>query len=92
MTGPLPSSPLWDTVVTERDTQLLADLRRASAVTVPRSTVCRYAAAWGESHEGAPKWSLVLGHPPPISWPLTACRSSKGSDRNTELKQRLQLL
>ena len=41
--SPLPNSPVRDSVITERDRQLLADFRRASAMATPRSTVSRYA-------------------------------------------------
>ena len=39
--------------ITERDAQLLIDLRRASAVAILRSIVSRYATAPAESLEGA---------------------------------------
>ena len=34
--GPLPLSPIRDVAATERDAQLLVDLRRASVVAIPR--------------------------------------------------------
>ena len=51
--SPLPNCPIRDTVFTERDMQLLTELRRASAVALPRCVVSRYATAWAESLEGA---------------------------------------
>ena len=67
------------------DKQLLADLRRASAMAIPRCIVSPHAIAWAESLEGA-----VSGHQ---SWAVL-CRSRcrpllaevpKGSDRNAAL-------
>ena len=88
---PLPSCPIRDIVLIERDKQLLAELRRASAMALPRCTVSRYATAWTESLEGA-----ISGHQ---SWAVLCryrCRLllaevTKDTDRNAELKLRLQL-
>ena len=52
--SPLPNCPIWYIVLTERDKQLLAELRRASAMALPRCIVSRYDTAWAESLEGAP--------------------------------------
>ena len=87
---PLPSCPIRDIVLIERDKQLLAELRRASAMALPRCTVSRYATAWTESLEGA-----ISGHQ---SWAVLCryrCRLllpevTKDTDRNAELKLRLQ--
>ena len=49
----------------DRDKQLLSELRQASALALPRCVVSRYATAWAESLEGA-----VSGHQ---SWALL-CR------------------
>ena len=82
--SPLPNCPVQDIVLTEQDKQLLADLRRASALPTPRCIVSRHATAWAESLEGA-----ISGHQ---SWAvLLHAEIPKGSDRNTELKHRLQL-
>ena len=50
---------IWDIVFTERDKHLLAELRRASAMALPRCVVSRYATAWAESLERA-----MSGHQP----------------------------
>ena len=76
--SPLPNCPVQDISLAERDKQVLAELRRA-------------AMAWAESLEGA-----MSGHQ---SWALLChyrCRLllaevPKGTDRNAELKLRLQL-
>ena len=89
--SPLPNCPIRDVVLTGRDKQLLTELRRASAMALPRCVVSRYATAWAESLEGA-----MSGHQ---SWALLCryhCRLllaeiPKGVDRNSELKQRLHL-
>ena len=86
-----PNCTVWDIANTERDKQLLVDLCSASAMATPRCRVCRYATAWAESLEGA-----IRGHQ---SWAMLCryrCRLllaevPKGSDRNAELKLRLQL-
>ena len=76
--GPLPNCPIRGIVVTERDKQLLADLRRASAMAIPRCIVSRSATSWAESLEEA-----ISGHQ---SWAVL-CRYH----RNAELKLWLQL-
>ena len=89
--SPLPNCPIRDIVLTDRDKQLRPELRRASAMALPRCVVSRCAAAWTESFEGA-----MSGHQ---SWALLCryrCRLlfaeiPKGVDRNSELKQRLHL-
>ena len=77
--------------VTERDKQVHTELRRASAMALSRCVVSGYATVWAESFEGS-----VSGHQ---SW-YVLCRYRcrlllaeipKGVDRNSELKQRLQL-
>ena len=78
-------------VVAESDRHLLASLRRASAIAIPRCIVSRYAKAWAESLEGA-----MSGHQ---SWTVLhryRCRLlqaevPKGTDRNAESEHRLQL-
>ena len=61
--SPLPNCPIRDIVLTERDMQVLPELRRASAMALPRCTVSRYATAWAESLEGAisahQTWALL---------------------------------
>ena len=89
--SPLPNCAIRDIVITERDQQLLDDLRSASAMAIPRCIVSRYATAWAESLEGA-----ISGHQ---SWAVLCryrCRLllaevPRGSDRNAELKLWLQL-
>ena len=76
-----------DVVLTDRDKQLLIELRRASAMALPRCVVSR----WAESLEG-----VTSGHQ---SWALLCrfrCRLflakiPKGVDWNSELRQRLHL-
>ena len=83
--GSQPVLPKSDVVITERDKQLLVDLRRASAMGILRCVVSRHATAWAESLEGA-----ISGHQ---SWALLCryrCRLllaevPRGSDRNAEL-------
>ena len=48
-TGPLPNCAIRDVVLTERDKQLLPELRRASAMALPRCVVSRYTTAWADS-------------------------------------------
>ena len=80
---PFPNCPTPDIVITERDKQLLADLRRAAAIVFPRCIVSIFFAAWEESNEGA-----IIGH----LWTVLCryrCRLlhaeiPKGSDRNAE--------
>ena len=64
--------PIRDIVVTEPDGQLLADLRRASAMAIPRCIVSRYATGQ-RALKRAISAPLVLGRPMPIS-----CRNSQG--------------
>ena len=88
--SPLPNCPIRNIVLTDRDKQLLSELRRASAVALPRCVVSRHATAWAESLEGG-----MSGHQ---SWALLCryrCRLllaeiPEGIDRNSELKQRLK--
>ena len=54
---PLPNFDIRDIVLTEQNKQLLAELRGASALALPRCTVSRHATAWAESLEGA-----ISGH------------------------------
>ena len=60
---PQPNCTIRDIVFSERDKQLLAELRRASAMALPRCVVSRYATAWAESLEGAmsghQSWALL---------------------------------
>ena len=51
--SPLPNCPIRDIALTERDKHLLTELRRASAMALPRCVVSRYATAWAESLERA---------------------------------------
>ena len=46
--SPLPSIPIRDTVISERDAQLVGDLHRASAMAIPQSAVSRQATALKE--------------------------------------------
>ena len=83
--SPHPNSPVRDIVTAERDTQLLADIRRAAAMAIPRCTLSRYAAAWAESLEGA-----INGHQSWADLCLYRCRLllaeiSQGSHRNENL-------
>ena len=65
--SPLPNCPTREITLTERDKQVLVELRRASAMALPRCAVSRYARAWAESLEGA-----ISGHQ---SWAvLCRCR------------------
>ena len=61
--GPLPNCPIRDTILTEKDTQVVPELRRASAMALWRCIVSRYATAWAESLEGAisrhQTWALL---------------------------------
>ena len=89
--SPLPNCPSRDVVLTDRDKQLLSELRRASAMALPRCLVSRYASAWAESLEGA-----MSSHQSSTLLCSYRCRLllaeiPKGVDRNSELKQRLQL-
>ena len=88
---PLPNCPTRDVVLTERDKQLLTELRRASAMALPRYVVSRYATAWAESLEGAMSgrlsWALICRN----HCRLLLAEIPKGVDRTPELKQRLRL-
>ena len=82
--SPLPNCPIRDIVVTERDKQPLADLRRVSAMAIPRCIVSRNAPAWAESLEGA-----ISGHQSRAALCRHRCRLllaevPKGCDRNVE--------
>ena len=77
--SPLPNCSIRDIVLTERDTQVLPELRRASAMALPRCIVSRYATAWAESLEGA-----ISGHQ---TWALLCHRLGSGPP----LKLRLQM-
>ena len=79
--SPLPNSPIGDIATTERDAQLLIDIRRVSPMAIPRSIVSRFATACAESLEGA-----LTGHQ---SWAIL-CRYCC-HPTETQLKQRLQL-
>ena len=57
--SPLPNSPIRDIVLTERDEQLLAELRRAFAMALPRCIVSRKANSWAE---GLKEPSAVTSH------------------------------
>ena len=75
----------------ERDAQLLVDLRRASAMAIPRTIVSRYATTWAECPEGA-----LTGHQYLAILCRYRCRLLRaavphGAHGNTELNQRLQL-
>ena len=87
--SPLPTCSIRDIVLTERDKQLLAELRRASAMAFPRCIVSRHATAWAEGLEGA-----ISGHQSCAVLCRYRCRLllaevPKGSDRHAELKLRL---
>ena len=51
--SPLPNCAIWDVVPTDGDKQLLSELRRPTAMALPRCVVSRYATAWAESLVGA---------------------------------------
>ena len=71
--------------------QLLAELRRASAMAVPRCIVSRNAMAWAECLEGAISghqfWAVLCRYP----CRLLLVKVPKGTDRIAELKLRLRL-
>ena len=79
-----PGDPLKDIVLTERDKQLLAELRRASAMALPHCKVSRYATAWAESLEGAISghqfWVILCRH----RCRLLLAGVTKGTDWRTE--------
>ena len=81
--------PIRDNTLTERDKQLLPELRQASAMALPRSVVSRHATAWAESLKGAmsghQSWALLCRH----RCRLLLAEIPKGVDRNSELKLRL---
>ena len=85
------TAPFGTNALTERYKQLIAELRRTSAMALPRCVVSRYATALAESVVGA-----MSGHQ---SWALLCrycCRLllaavPKGVDRNSELKLRRHL-
>ena len=74
--SPLPNCPVRGIAFTESDKQVLADLRGASTVSTPRCTVSRYQ-SWAVLCRYRSRWLLA--------------EVPKGSDRNAELKHRLQL-
>ena len=82
--SPLPNCPIQNIVLADRDRQLLSELRRTSAMALPRCVVSRDATAWAESLEGA-----MSGYR--YRCRLLFAEIPKGVDRNSELKQRLQL-
>ena len=63
--SPLPINPVRGIVITERDKQLLADLRKA-----PRCIISRYATTWAEL-SGRYQWSPVLDR----LWGLTGTQN-----------------
>ena len=71
--SPLPNCSIRDIVLTELDKQLLAELRRASAMALQRCIVSRSATAWAESLEGAisshQSWALLCRHRCRLLWP-----------------------
>ena len=86
--SPLPNRTIWDITLTERDKQ--AELRRSSAMALPRCVVSRYATAWAKSIEGAmshQSWALLCRY----RCRLLLAEVPKGVDRNSELKPRLHL-
>ena len=82
--SPVPNSPIRDIVITERDAQLLVDLRRASAIAIPRSIVSQYATVWAESLaralNGHQSWAILCRY----SLPITASRSSQWDPTETQ--------
>ena len=89
-----PGEPLFRTAppgTSERDTQLLIELRRAAAKALSRCVVSGYAAAWAESLEGSmsghQSWAVLCHY----RYRLLLAEIPKGVDRNSGLKQRLQL-
>ena len=96
---PVPPGELWMSVHFRTaplghrcyDRQLLADLRRASAMAIPRCIVSRCATAWTEGRERASShqsWAVLCRY----RCRLLLAEIPKGSDRNAGLKRRLQLL
>ena len=75
----------------DRDKQLLSELRRASAMALPQCVVSRYATAWAECLEeatsGHQSWAVLCRY----RCRLLLAESSRGVDRNSELKLRLRL-
>ena len=80
------------TVFSRSETRLvLPELRRASAVALPRCIVSRYATAWAESLEGAisghQTWALLCRY----RCRLLLAKVPEGTDRNVELKLLLRM-
>ena len=59
----LPTCSIRDIAITERDKQLLADLRRASAMATPRSYAIAWAEGlWGGAIRGHQSWAVLCRH------------------------------
>ena len=89
--SPLPNCSIWNTVLTDRDKQLLSEPRRASAMALPRRVVLSIRHGLGRKSRGSHERSPVLALPCRCRCRLLLAEISKGVDRNSELKQRLQL-
>ena len=83
--------PFRDVVLTERDKQLLPELRRASVMAFSRCVVSRYARARAKSLEGAMSGHQSFAVLCRFRCRLLLAEIPKGVDRNSELKNRLQL-
>ena len=88
----LPNCPTRNIVFTDRDKQLLAELRRTSAMALPRCVVSRHATAWAESLEGATRGRQSLALLCRYRCRLLLAEVPKGTDRNSELKLRLRMM
>ena len=59
-------------IITERDKELLADLRRALAMAIPRCILSRLRHCVGGKPRGSHKWPPDVGRAVPMSLPLVA--------------------
>ena len=83
--SPPPNCSIRDIIITERDKQLLADLRRASAMAIPRCIVSRCATAWADRLMRSHQWPPVLAILCPYRCrPLLLAEVPEGSDRVVE--------
>ena len=78
--SPLPNFPIRDVVLTDRDKQLVTELRRASAMALPRCVASRYSTAWAEYLEGA-----MSGHQSCSAATAVACSLLKSRKVSTEI-------
>ena len=76
-------------IITERDKELLADLRRALAMAISRCILSPCATAWPESLEGATSGHQTLAVLYRCRCRLLLAEVPNGSDRNADLNLRL---